>query len=174
MIKALTSAPGNFFKTFSCTARAPWSRHKGHVGESNAKNLILPLSALNCALSGSRERSRVIIFFNWFSIIILNTFQSSKFQLITSNGVIPGNPSTTWRTSPKHHLPLGFFSVHWQFPSHRSCRVPGFCRAGLCLQPTTRSSSCTKPSSRPSSSRISIDRQYFILSGFSLDRSCSS
>jgi hypothetical protein len=25
--------------------------------------------------------------------------------------------STTWRTSPKHHFPIGFFIPQWQFPN---------------------------------------------------------
>jgi hypothetical protein len=61
MIEALTFASGYFSKTFSCTARAPLSRHMGHVGESKAKNRILPRSLLNRSLSDSRESSRTII-----------------------------------------------------------------------------------------------------------------
>jgi hypothetical protein len=73
-IYALISASGYFLKTFSCTARAPWSRHRGQVGESNAKNRILSLSALKRSLSGSIESTRVIIF-DLFSILIFETFQ---------------------------------------------------------------------------------------------------
>gem|GEM_PF-6423790 len=57
----LTSALGYLLKTFACTARAPWSRHNGQVGESSAKNRILLLSALNRFLRGSSVLSRVMI-----------------------------------------------------------------------------------------------------------------
>jgi hypothetical protein len=116
-IEALTSASGYFLKTFSCTARAPLSRHKGHVGESKAKKRIFSRSLLNRSLSVSREFSSLIIFVDWLSFLIPKTFSPSTFQLITPNELLPFNLSTTWRTSPKHHFPLGFLVAHWQFPN---------------------------------------------------------
>ena len=116
-IEALISAAGKFSKTFACTARAPWSRHKGHVGESTAKNRILPLWVLNRTLSGAREFSKVIILPDCLSLLIPNTFRSSNFQPITSIEHLPFNLSTTWRTSPKHHFPFGFSVAHLQLPN---------------------------------------------------------
>ena len=113
----LTSAFGYLLKTFSCTARAPWSRHNGQVGESKAINLILLLSALNRSLSGSSVLSRVIILFEWFSVVILSTFESSQSQSITFKAGMPFSCATAWRTSPKHHLPLGLLISHRQLPS---------------------------------------------------------
>jgi len=59
-IEALISASGYFSKTFSCTARAPLSRHNGHVGESKAKNRIFSLLSLNLFIKGVSEFSREI------------------------------------------------------------------------------------------------------------------
>jgi hypothetical protein len=115
-MEPLIPAWGYLLKTFSCTARAPWSRHNGQVGESRAINLILPLSALNCLLSGSSVLSRVIIPLDWSSHLILSTFESSQSQSITFSAGLPFNFATTWRTSPKHHLPFGFLIEHRQLP----------------------------------------------------------
>jgi hypothetical protein len=109
-IEALISASGYFSKTFSCTARAPFSHHKGHVGENKAKNRIFLLWVLNRSLSESKEFSRVIILFDWLLFLIPKTFLTSTFQLITSNELLPFDLSTTWWTSPKHHRSFGFFT----------------------------------------------------------------
>ena len=113
----LTSALGYLLKTFSCTARAPWSRHNGQVGESSAKNRIFPLSALNRFLRGSSVLSRVIISLGLFSVRIFSTFESSQSQSITLSTGLVFSLATTWRTSPKHHLPLGFLISHRQLPN---------------------------------------------------------
>jgi hypothetical protein len=116
-IEALISAAGYFSKTLSCTARAPLSRHKGHVGESKARNRIFSRSVLNRSLSDAREFSRLIMFVDGLSFLIPKTFRPSTFQLITPNELLSFNLSTTWRTSPKHHFPLGFLVAHRQFPN---------------------------------------------------------
>ena len=108
MIEPLISSWGNFIKTFSCTARAPLSRHKGHVGESRERNRILTLLSLKRSLSGSKEPSRVIILFDWVMSINPRSFTLNHFQLIILKELLPFSLSTTWRTSAKHHLPLGF------------------------------------------------------------------
>ena len=100
--EALTSASGNLLKTFLCTARAPLSRHMGHVGESKAKNRIFPLSVLNRSLSESREFSREIILFDWLQSLIPKTFRPLIFQLITSNGL------STYPPPGGHHLSIIF------------------------------------------------------------------
>jgi hypothetical protein len=64
-IEAAISASGNFVMIVSCTARAPWSRHNGQVGESKARNRIFSLFSLNSSLSGPKELSRVIMLFDW-------------------------------------------------------------------------------------------------------------
>ena len=48
----------------SCTARAPWSRHSGQVGESKARKRIFSLFLLNWFLSGSKAVFSVIILFD--------------------------------------------------------------------------------------------------------------
>jgi len=58
-IETLIFAVGNFSSTFSRTARAPLSRHNGHVGESKAMNRICPLLWLNRSFSGAREFSSI-------------------------------------------------------------------------------------------------------------------
>jgi len=69
-IEAQMSVSGNLLKISSCTARAPLSRHKGHVGESKAKNRILWILALNLSISGAIEFSIDIILLAWLSSLI--------------------------------------------------------------------------------------------------------
>jgi hypothetical protein len=43
--------------------------------------------------------------------------QVSQSQSITLSTGLVFSLATTWRTSPKHHLPLGCLSAHRQLPS---------------------------------------------------------
>lgn len=117
-IAALMSAWLNFFVIVSCTARAPLSLHRGHVGDSREINRIFSILSLNWFLSGSKEISKVIMA---VSIKVVSTI--NFFQRIVLKGLLPFSISTTWRTSDKHHLPVGFFLVHWQFPNFFSVAI---------------------------------------------------
>jgi len=63
-IEAAISASGNSLIIISCTARAPWSRHNGQVGESKARNRIFFLWLLNRNFNAFSEPSSVTIFFD--------------------------------------------------------------------------------------------------------------
>jgi len=117
-IAALMPAWLNFSVTVSCTARAPLSLHRGHVGDSREINRIFSLLSLNWFLSGSKEISKVIMA---VSINVVSTI--NFFQLIILEELLPFSISTTWRTSDRHHLPLGFFWAHWQFPNFFSVAI---------------------------------------------------
>ena len=122
-IDPLISSWGNFVKTFSCTARAPLSRHKGHVGESRERNRIFSLLSLKRFLSGSKELSRVIMLFDWVTFINPRSLTLNHFQLIILKELLPLSLSTTWRTSAKHHLPLGFLFTQSQQPAFFSAAI---------------------------------------------------
>ena len=89
MIAALIAASGYFSKIFSCTARAPFSRQKGHAGESKAKNRIFSRFLLNRSLSDFRESSRLIISVDWLSFFIPKILRPLSFQFVTPNPDTP-------------------------------------------------------------------------------------
>ena len=122
-IEPLISSSRNFIKTFSCTARAPWSRHKGQVGESRERNRIFSLSSLKRSLSGSKELSRVIMLFDSVASINPRSFALNLFQLIILKELLPFSLSATWRTSAKHHLPFGFLFTQSQPPAFFSAAI---------------------------------------------------
>jgi len=82
----LISALGYWLNTFSCTARAPWSRHKGQVGESSAKNRTMLRSELKRFLRGSRVLSRTTIPSDGYSNIIICTDWNFKFSIKRPQG----------------------------------------------------------------------------------------
>ncbi len=71
----------------------------------------MSLLSLNWSLRGFKELSKEIIVVFIKAVLTINLF-----QLIILKELLPFSLSTTWRTSTKHHRPLGFLFAQSQPP----------------------------------------------------------
>jgi hypothetical protein len=74
--------------------------------------------SLNWFLRGFKELSKAIIAVSIKAVLTINLF-----QLIILKELLPFSLSTTWRTSTKHHRPLGFLFAQSQSPDFFSIAI---------------------------------------------------